>query len=144
MRASPKLAGGLVIVFAAFFFFLPGSDLYRDWQLDRSPLRTTATIEHTWMTYGSKGSTHYHAAYHYTINGVTYHATHASVMSSTYDRLQDGEVVPIRYLPDDFTKTRIDWDGERDARERNEETGLAIGFAIAVIGVLIAVFAKSS
>ena len=143
MRRNPKLAGFFVILFAGLFLTLAGRDLYHDWKFDRTPLRSTAIIERTWVTYGNKGATHYHAAYHYVIDGVGYHATEVPIVSWTYNQLRTGEQVPIRYLPEDFTQTRIDWDGERNSHDWNDEKGIGIGLFLAVVGVLILVFAKS-
>jgi hypothetical protein len=142
MRRNSKLGGLLAILFAGFFLTITSGRLYRDWQFDQSPLRSTATIERTWTTTGRKGGTQYHAAYRYVINGVSYDATDESVMSSTYLRLEDTQQVPVRYLPQDFTQSRIDWDAERNGQDRHDEVGVGFCFLLAVFGLLSVVYGK--
>jgi hypothetical protein len=142
MRANPKLAGFLVILFAAALLTMTGRDFYRDWEFEKSPERSTATIDRFWTTFGNKGGIHYHAAYHYTINGASYQASQVQIASSTYSQLNVGQQVPIRYLSQDYTETQIDWDTERNWHLRNDGTGVGFGLLLALFAVLIIVFGK--
>lgn len=141
-RSNPKLAGFLVILFAAVLLTITGRDLYRDWEFEKSPERSTATIDRLWTTYGNKGGIHYHAAYHYTINGVSYQASQVQIASSTDSQLSVGRQVPIRYLSQDFAETQIDWAMERNWHLRNDGTGFGFGLLLALFAVLILVFSK--
>ena len=144
MRGNPKVIGFLMVFVACMVLATTGRNLNRGWEFDRTPLRSTAVIDRSWTTRGSKGSTHYHAAYHYEIDGVSYHATDVPVASWTYSQLHELQQVPIRYLPQDFKQTRIDWDAERNSQERNDEVGVAIALVMGIMGILIVIFAKPS
>src|ERR1700728_4219030 len=141
---SPILVGVIVCLFACIFINLGGYGLYRDIKFEESTSRSTATIDFLWTSPGGKGGTNYHVRYHYTANGIDCRANDVAIGASTYYKLQVGQQVPIKFLAEDLTASRIDWPIEYQWHRRHDETGLVVGLFFVIIGLLVARFGKPS
>jgi hypothetical protein len=111
--------------------------LYLDEEFDTNARRSEATIDQVWTTTGSKGSTHYHARYHFIDDVGMSWVDNSTVALTSYRSLQSGSMVPVKYLESDPGQSRIDWPSEREWHWRQDESLACIGLVVGGFGLLI-------
>jgi hypothetical protein len=129
---------GLVIVgcFFAGLMTLALHLLHRDQLLGQSTHRAQATVEHVWSSSG-KGA-HYHVRLHFTDDqNVLWTVTEDDVSRGTYMSVKTGVIVPVKYLPEDPTQSRIDWPNEIQYHWHTDRILFYIALGVGVIWVLV-------
>jgi hypothetical protein len=125
-------------VFSAGFMYISLHGLYRDKQLDESTHRSQGTVEHDWSSLGRKGGTHYHVRYHFADDqNRLWTVTDDDVSPGTFRSVSTGTILPVKYLADDPSQSRIDWPNETQYHWHNDKVLFYIALGLAVICVLV-------
>jgi Protein of unknown function (DUF3592) len=121
-RYSPRdrrAIGIAIMALAAFGFVMAAKLVYLNWQFDGPTIKVTGTVV---ALYPSKGRSNPNVAYSYPIGNVEQH-TVTPVNEEVFDGLHVGNPLPVKYLPDNPTVTRIDLPAEDEQRQ---ETGYVL------------------
>jgi hypothetical protein len=136
-NANPLSVLILFGLISGVLFGFAAHGLYLDEQFASSALTSQASIKQGWITYGHKGSIHYHVTYLFRDRYFRQWTTTTSVARDTYTHLHANDVVPVRYLDDETGRSRIDWPSEAHYHWYVDESVLGFSLFIAAFAILI-------
>ena len=99
-------------IFVAVLLTISLQALYQDEQFEKKGLRSQGTVEHEWTNSGSKGGIHYHVRFHFPDAHGSVWVVSNDTSPGTYQSVQVGTVVPVKYLGADPNQCRIDLPNE--------------------------------
>jgi len=109
-----------------------------DREFDGNVGHAAATIEQLWTSSSGKKGTDYEVRSRYGVDGGQVVESDSSVSRATYCQLHIGEQVPVKYLPQDRAKSRIDWPLEEKWNWHKDEIVTAFGLFFTAVGALVA------
>jgi len=137
-RNLSQVQGGVCIFLASFFFLSFGArQLWLDREFDGNVGRAKATIARLWTSGGGKGGTTYEASYTYAAQAGVMQEVDSQVGRATYLQMRVGQQVPIKFLLNDPTQSRIDWPVEEEYHWHTDGGITAFAFVVTLIGALV-------
>ncbi len=137
-RAPLPPSFGLVVLgcFFAGLMTLAWHLLHRDEQFDESTNRSQGIVEHVWSSSG-KGA-HYHVRLHFTDDrNRLWTDTLDDVSRGTYMSVKTGVIVPVKYLAEDPTQSRIDWPNESQYHWHNDKILFYVALGLGGFWILL-------
>jgi len=138
-----QVFGGICFVlFGCVFLGLGIRQLYLDWEFDGKVGRATSTIERLWISSSGKHGTDYDIRCRYEVGDGQFVESDSMIGRTTYGQIHVGEQIPIKFLLQDPSVSRIDSSIEQQRNWHNDEAVAVFALVFTAIGALIAWFGR--
>jgi hypothetical protein len=125
---------GLGMIFAATIA------LELDQKFEQHGIITQAAIERLWTTTRNKNTTYYHVQCKFSDGNSNVRTINDLLPRDYWARTRLGDVLPVKYLPDNPGRNRIDWAGGDQLYRQEDRTELWFGMAILGVSVSFYIF----
>ena len=131
---SNKLGGSIFMLIALVILGFAGFQIFRIWQFNAKAQHTSGTVDRLYIDYGKM--VHLKMHYHYVGDGIP-RTTTADVSHDTYGQFRIGDTVPVLFLPDAPSDSRLDLASETQREWDNVWLLSLIGFPVFIFAAFI-------
>jgi hypothetical protein len=130
------LRAALFVIFACIALASGMTGLYQDAQFAGKVGHTTGSIEKVWGSSGYRNRS-FHATYSYQAGADQFEETTAAISPTDFPNLHAGDRVPIKFIPVNPEKGRIDWPSEDQWNWLADEGRLTLGILMVFLGAFV-------